>query len=202
MSYGMNRGMTGANLGHTSTGNFKEKIPSGYKKGAIQQFTPQQMELFSQLFSQTGPESYLSRLAGGDEDIFNQIEAPAMRQFSGFQGNIASRFSGEGGGRGPMSSRRSSGFQNTMNQASSDFSQNLASRRQELQRQALMDLMGISSSLLSERPYEQFLIKKEQKQPFWKKLLGIVSPLGGDIASGGTENTQNFFKTLGSFGGM
>lgn len=197
MSFGMNRGMTGANIGPTTTGTFREKVPSGYSKGALQQFTPQQMELFSQLFSQVGPESYLSRLSKGDENLFKEIEAPALRQFSGLQGNISSRFSGMG-----LGGRKSSGFQNTLNQASSEFAQNLAARRQELQRQALADLMGISENLLGQRPFEQFLIKKQNKVPLWKQLLGIISPIGGDIASGGSENTQNFLQSLGAFGGI
>lgn len=200
MSYGMNssRGnaSTGANIGPTATGNMREKIPSGYKKGVLQNFDPNQMQLYQQLFQNVAPDSYLSKLAGGDESLFNEIEAPALRQFSGLQGNLASRFSGMG-----MGGRHSSGFQNTANQAASDFAQDLQSRRQGLMRQAIQDLMGISNDLLGQRPYEQFLTKKTHKQPFWKQLLGIVSPIGGDIAEGDTKNTQNFFKTLTSLGG-
>lgn len=194
MSYGM-QGPTGS-FGNTSTGGLREKIPSGYRKGSLQQFTPEQMQLFQQSFQNVGPESYLSRLAGGDQGLFDEIEAPALRQFSGLQGNIASRFSGMG-----LGGRHSSGFQNTTNQAASSFAQDLASRRMDLRNQALRDLMGMSHQLLGERPFEQFLVKKEHKQPFWKKLLGQVSPIGGDIAEGGTNNTQNFFKMLSSMQG-
>ena len=41
----------------------QEKRPHGYQKFAMQQFTPEQMELFSQMFSQVDPESFLSKLA-------------------------------------------------------------------------------------------------------------------------------------------
>lgn len=158
------------------------KVPSGYKAGRIQQFTPEQMQLFESLFGQLGPGSNLARLAGGDQSMFEQMEAPAMRQFQGIQGQIASRFSGMGSG-----GRRSSGFQNTMNQAGSDFSQDLQSRRMDLQRQALQDLMGMSHSLLNQRPYEQFLYEK--KKPWWQEFLSGFGPgkIGGqnitDIAS-------------------
>src|ERR1043166_5744377 len=81
---------------------------SGYKNASIQQFTPEQMKLFEGLFSNVGPDSYLARLAGGDQGIFNQIEAPAMQQFNDFSANIANRYSGMGG----VGARRSSGFQN------------------------------------------------------------------------------------------
>ncbi len=180
----------------TATGfkQFKEKVPKGYKAGALQQFTPEQMQLFQQLFSNVGPESYLSRLAGGDQSMFGEIEAPALKQFSELQGNLASRFSGMG-----MGARRSSGFQNASNSAAMDFASQLQSQRQGLQRQAIQDLMGISNQLLSQRPYERFLTKKQEKTPFWKQMLGLISPVGGDIAEGGTENTQNFFKAMQSF---
>ena len=163
------------------------KIPSGYRTGKIQQYTPEQIQLFQSLFSHLRPDSYLSKLAGGDEDTFSQIEAPALRQFSGLQGNLASRFSGMG-----MGARRSSGFQNTATQASSDFAQDLQSRRQGLQRQALQDLMGMSSTLLGERPYEQFLTPK--KPSFLQSLLGALGQGAGQFAGsiGGGFGMRNF----------
>lgn len=194
-SYGM--ASTGIPPNSTGTGQMQEKIPSGYKKGSLQQFTPEQMQLFQQMFSHVGPDSFLSKLAGGDEGTFGQIEAPALKQFNQLQGQLGSRFSGMGTG-----ARNSSGFQNTMNSATQDFAGQLQSQRQSLQQQALGDLMGFSNQLLGQEPQKNFLIKKEQKQPFWKQLLGMASPLGGDIASGGSENTQNFFKMLQMFGGM
>lgn len=165
------KGGTGSGLRGAATG---DKIPSGYRKGQIQQFTPEQMELFQQLFSHLGPDSFLSKLAGGDEETFNQMEAPALRQFSGLQGNLASRFSG----MGSLGGRNSSGFQNTMNSASSNFAQELQGNRQNLQRQALMDLMGLSNSLLGQRPTENLITPKRQKQNPW---AGIVGKAGGAI---------------------
>lgn len=159
----MGYGLQGSRVptGYAGMGN---KVPSGYKAGRIQNFTPEQMQLFQSLFSNVSPESYLSKLAGGDEDTFNQIEAPAMRQFSSLQGNLASRFSGMGSG-----ARRSSGFQNTMNQATSDFAQDLMSRRQALQQNAINDLMGLGNQLLGQRPYETNLVPKQKK--WWQELL-------------------------------
>jgi len=171
------KGPTGGGIRGGGTG---DTVPKGYRKGQLQQFTPEQMQLFQQMFGQVGPDSYLSKLAGGDEDTFNQIEAPALRQFSGLQGNIASRFSGGGGGQGALSSRNSSGFQNTMSSAASNFAQDLQSNRQNLQRQAIMDLMGMSNQLLGQRPQEQFLYEKRQKQGGsggWGALGGAT--LGG-----------------------
>lgn len=155
----------------------KDIIPKGYKKGQIAQFTPQQMELFSQLFQHLDPDSYLSKLAGGDESFFEEMEAPAWRKFQEAQGELGSRFSQLA--PGAMSAQRGSGFQNQAGQLGSDFAMNLASKRQELQRQAIMDLMGMSESLLGQRPYDTFLAEKPQKQE--KSALGGY---GGLIGTG------------------
>jgi len=155
-------GATGSGMGN--------RTPSGYKLGRVQNFTPEQMELFKSLFGQLKPGSYLSRLAQGEEGLFEEMEAPALRQFSELQGNLASRFSGMGTG-----ARRSSGFQNTMNTAASDFAQNLQSQRQELQQQAIRDLLGMGTSLLSQRPYEQFLTPKRSSG---SGLGGLFGGLG------------------------
>lgn len=146
------------------------KSPKGYKQ--FQNLSPEQMQLFQQMFSQTTPSSYLSKLAGGDQSTFDEMEAPALRQFNELQGGLASRFSGMG-----LGARKSSGFQNTSTAASSNFAQDLQSQRQQLQRQALMDLMGISQNLLGQQPYE--LIKQQEKPSFLQSLLGGLSPLAG-----------------------
>lgn len=161
------------------------KVPSGYKAGRLQQFTPEQMNLFSQLFSNVMPGSYLSRLAGGDQSMFEEMEAPAMRQFQELQGGLASRFSGGGGGPGAMGARRGSGFQNAANQQTADFAQNLQSQRQQLQRQAIMDLMGLSESLLGQRPYENFLVEKPQSG--WQQFANIFGGAAGRGVGRGME---------------
>ncbi len=166
------------------TGGVKgDRVPKGYNVGQLQQFTPSQLKLFKQMFSHVSPDSFLSKLSGGDQESFDEREAPALRQFNELQGNIASRFSGMGTG-----GRHSSGFQNTMNQASSNFAQDLQSKRQDYQRQALMDLMGISKELLGERPYDRALFQKPQKQQSsggWGGAIGAgLGGIGGFLAGG------------------
>ncbi len=176
------RGPTGGNVNNTSTGKFSgDRIPEGYKAGQLQQYTPEQMDLFQQQFSNLGPDSYLARLAGGDQSFYDEMEAPALRQFSGIQGGLASRFSGGGQGRGSMSSRRSSGFQNTQTAAASNFAQELQAKRQGLRQQAIKDLYGMSSDLLEKRPYERFLEKEEQQGGWGGAASGAVS--GGTAGS-------------------
>lgn len=175
MGYG---GATGANAVNSSAATgagMGNKIPKGYQLGGFQRFSPEQMQLFQSLFGNVGPDSYLSKLAGGDQTMFNQLEAPALRQFGELQGNIASRFSGMGTG-----ARRSSGFQNTMSQAGQDFAQQLQSQRMGLQRQAMQDLMGFSQMLMGQQPNEQFLMKKQK--PWWQELLLGINERGQDFA--------------------
>lgn len=171
------RGPTGSSSGQKMTGNI---IPKGYERGQLAQFSPEQMNLFKHLFSQVSPDSYLSRLAGGEEGAFSQLEAPALKQFGALQGDLASRFSGQG-----LGGRRSSGFQNASNQYTSDFAQQLQSQRLGLQRQAMQDLLGLSGTLLNQRPYEQFLTPK--KKPLWQELLlGLGSGIGQGLGTGGS----------------
>ena len=158
-----------------------EIIPSGYRRGKLKNFTPEQMDLYQRLIDALGPDSYLARLAAGDEDLFNEMEAPSLRKFNELQGNLSSRFSGMG-----MGARNSSGFQNTANQYASDFAQDLASKRQELMRQATLDLQGMSRDLLGQKPYENYLIKKQypQQQPDQSGDLmgGLISGATGAAA--------------------
>jgi hypothetical protein len=169
--------MTGRSSFGNAAGSLAGKGIKGYNKGEMANFTPEQMQLFQSLFSNIGGDSFVGKLASGDQSQFEQLEAPALRQFGALQGNIASRFSGMGSG-----ARRSSGFQNTMSSAASDFAQQLQAQRLGLQQQAIRDLMGMGSQLLGQRPYEQFLVKKEM--PFWKQLALTGSQAGAEALGG------------------
>jgi hypothetical protein len=155
-----------------SRGSAGNNIPKGYAAGKIQQYTPEAMNLYRQQFGLVGPGSHLYEQAMGSDQGFAPYEDYARRQFQEFSGQNASRFSGLG-----MGARHGSGFQNQQTQGAQDFASTLAMQRQGLQRQALMDLMGISESLLGQRPQEQFLVPK--KKPFWQELLtGAAGGLG------------------------
>jgi hypothetical protein len=155
-------------------------IPKGYERGQLSQFTPEQMQLFQHSFSQAGPDSYLGRLSRGDPGSFEQLEAPAHRQFQEKLGEIGSRFAEYS--PGAMSASKGSGFRHTVNQAASDFAQQLQSQRMGLQMQAIRDLQGLSESLLNQRPYEHFLIKKQRQQSGLAKAAGIGLPILGAAA--------------------
>lgn len=183
-------GNTGLGLGQ-STGF---KAPKGYK--SFQQYTPEAMNLYRSLFSRLGPDSYLSKLAEGDEELFAEMEEPAMRQLSQLQGGLASRFSGMG-----LGAKRSSGFTNALGQQATDFAKDLQAQRQNLQRQAIMDLMNLSSSLIEKQPYG--LVKKQHKPKGWQALLGGLAPIVGTGAGayfGGPAGAQAGYNIGSQFG--
>ncbi len=187
MSYGMNpgaqlRGPTGQGQGGNTAGSFKEKRPHGYEKYAINKFPPELMQLFQQWMEMTRPEGQLSQLARGEPGAFEQLEAPAMRQFQELTGGLASRFSGAG-----MGARRGSGFQNAASQATQDFASQLQAQRLGLTRQAQQDLASMYNQILGNNPYEMGYAPKKERQPSgWG---GIAGGVGGGIvglaASGG-----------------
>jgi hypothetical protein len=152
-----------------------EEVPEGYDRFVLENYTPEQMKLFGQQFSQVDPGGYLSKLASGNEGVFQDIEKPALQQFNALQGNIASRFSGAG-----MGARNSSGFQNSINAASQDFAGQLQSNRQQMRRQAILDLMGLSNQILGQKPYETGLAEIPQQEQ--GKALG---GWGGAIGTAG-----------------
>lgn len=194
------KGPAGLNLQGNSAGSpltGGNKIPSGYRHGQINQFTPEQTQLFQQLFGHVGPGSFLSQIAGGDQSAFAQQEAPAMRQFQELLGQNASRFSGMG-----LGARRGSGFQNAINSATSNFAQDLAAKRQEMQRQALFDLMGFSNQLLGQRPYDQFLVEKQQRQSPWGSAIGTGLGAAAGAYFGGPQGAMTGAQIGNSIGGQ
>lgn len=192
------KGASGSSSGKMHTGkNFKESIPEGYDVSRLQQMTPQQIQLLNQRMEDVGPDSYLAKLAGGDQSMFEEMERPAMRQFQGLQSQMASQFSGMG-----MGSRHGSGFQNSMTQAGSDFAQDLASKRMELRNQAIRDLMGMSNQLMNQRPYETSLAEKPVSA--WQDIGGrFAAAVPAAVASafgapGGAGESMNQAMTSSS----
>ena len=157
-------------------------IPDEVEIGRINQYTKGQHKLFKERMGDVGEDSYLSKLAGGDEQTYREMEAPALRQFQGTIGGIASRFSA-GSGRGSLGTRRSSGHQNAQTSAASNFAQELQANRANLRRQAIKDLHEMSSQLLDKRPYENVIFGGNQQE---KGALGgwggTIGTVGGGVA--------------------
>ncbi len=175
----MSSSMSGATGFKSSANRTGDVIPKGYEAGKLQQYTPEQQQLFKSAFGNVGPDSYQARLARGDQEIFNDIEAPQYQQFNQALGNIAGRFSGQGTG-----GIHSSAFQNESTSAASNFAQDLAARRHTLQQEGIKGLHSMSMELLNQRPEEKFLAEKYQKQNPWADIAGkFAGAIPGAVSS-------------------
>lgn len=196
---------TGAPVGHNMTGTSQLQgnvVPKGYSQGQFQNYGPETMQLFQQLLGHLGPESQISKLAGGDQSQFEQLEKPARREFGEQQSNLANRFAG----LGSFGGLSSSGHELAQNSAASNFAEKLAANRMGLQRQAMQDLFGMSQNIFSNQPYENFLVKESPKErPFWQELLGagagglgqgIGSALGGGASGAASAGLEGIISLL------
>lgn len=141
-----------------------ELIPKGYEKFKTKQYEPEQLDIWKQIYKNLGRESYLQRLAGGDEELFEEMEEPAWRKFSEAQGQIGSRYSQLA--PGAMSAQRGSGFKQRQGALGREFAENLTARRQELKSKAMEDLMKFSEMFLQQKPFERGLAAKPKKEGF------------------------------------
>lgn len=136
---------------------------SGYKSAQLPTKSPEQMDLLNNLIQSLmggggleGGMDFLSKIAGGDQSYFDELEAPAHRQFEGLLGQIGTRFSHMGG-------RNSNAFENAVSGAGADLSENLQSQRMGLRNQAIQSLLQNSQQLLGINPHENVLAPKSQK---------------------------------------
>lgn len=159
----------------------------GYDLIKMPGMSGQQKELLSTLIGKTqagigGGLDITSRLAGGDESMFAQREAPALRQFQEqIMPQIASRFAGQG-------ALKSSAFQNVAAGRGMELAESLQAQRQDIQRQSLQQLLGLSQSLLGQRPDQYGL--QEQSQGFWGQL-------GSGLGQGLGAGAGGLFSLLG-----
>jgi hypothetical protein len=179
--------------------NTRDRVPQGFSLAQLSQYTPEQMSLFKRMFSDVDQDSYLSKLAGGDESYFEQMEQPAWRQFQEAQNQLGNRYSQLA--PGALSAQKGSGFQNSAGQLGSDFAMNLASRRRELQRQAIFDLQGLGTSLLSQKPVDRALLERgEGKQKTaWGSAIGSV---GGAVLGGFVSKSPQGAAAGAQIGGL
>jgi hypothetical protein len=162
---------------------------------------PRKSQLWDQIQQAIGPGlkgggDFLSRLAGGgDEEMWNQLEAPAFSQFRELRGNTASQFSGAGSG-----TRRSSSFRNFMGGAEANLAERLQSNRLGLQNQAVQQLFSMGQNLLG-TPLSQTGFLPRQK-PAWQELLASIAPAltQGATSFGGTAGLLKLFPQLMSGG--
>lgn len=136
-------------------------VPKGYSQFELPTMGGENKQIFDLLRSQfmqsaPGMFSQLGGLAQGNQQAFEQFEAPAMRQFQQqILPGIANRYVGSGIGG-------SSGMQNAFAGAGKEFAEDLHSQRLALQLNSMARLMGLGDLLL-QTPTSQFgLAQKPQ----------------------------------------
>jgi len=166
-----NAGPTGYNQTPYNTAGYGQ-LPKfkGYSSGQFPNLTPEMFQVLQQLASgfsagAPGATDWLSRLASGDQGIFEEIEAPSYASFDKLLGNIANRFSQFG-------ARDSSAFQGATAGAAQELAQNLGAQRAGYRNQAVQSLLQNSQNLLQQRPFENILAEKPQKSHWYDSLLG------------------------------
>jgi hypothetical protein len=171
-----------------STPSVSKLSGTGYNAINVPKLSPQQQQLFQQVFSgvQGGFGKGLGQLGnlagGGSEADWSALEGPALRQFSEQIGQLSSRFSGGGGGQGALGARKSSGFHNQAGGAAADLAERLQSQRLGHQQNAMQQLMQLYQSLMGTQQFETGFTPKQK--PFWQELLGgAASGIGQGLGS-------------------
>lgn len=148
-------------------------LPKGYEPSVIPKFNGGQQDFLKTLLDQLrggamSSADHLSQMASGDPSAFAGQEAQAMNFFNN---KLAPSMSQQFAHQGMLGS---SAFQGSLASAGQDLSQNMYNQRQDLQRQSIQDLLGLSTSLATTPMEEYGVMAKPKKDKFnWGKLIGL-----------------------------
>jgi hypothetical protein len=144
---------------------------SGYRVKQIPTMGPQQKGLYDELYGSIRPAlgpaaNQLSQIASGSPEAFQQLEAPAFRQFREQLLPQLAQQQTTRHGRG-----RSSGYLNRLEGATSNFAQDLQAQRMGLQQNAMSQLFGMGQNLMNTQTQQPFLQQKTSSR--------LLEALGG-----------------------
>lgn len=165
-----------------------------YQQLQVSTKDPRAMELYGQISQALSPHlggavQGLGQLAaGGTPEQWQQLEAPALRQYQQLVGGIGARYSGLG-----MGAQKSSAFQNELSGSAADLAERLQGQRMGLQQNALNQLLSLYQSLIGADTFENAFLPK--KKPFWQELIGSLAPGVGAAGSqfGGMAGLMSLF---------
>ena len=154
---------------------------SGYRGYVGSTMDPLQQSLYQSLIGgiSANPAEMYSQMAKNPEEYYRPIEQAALQQFRDeVMPSIASRFAGRLGG---------SAAQGALARAGSDITSALSMQRQQMQQQALQNLLQLEQSLLNKPTFERHLFEKQRKPSVWDQLspyLGKLLKAGGAAGVG------------------
>lgn len=157
-----------------------------YQQLQVSTKDPRAMELYGQVAQSLRPHlggavQELGQLAaGGTPEQWQQLEAPALRQYQQLVGGIGARYSGLG-----MGAQKSSAFQNELSGTAADLAERLQGQRLGLQQNALNQLLSLYQSLIGTDTFDTMFLPK--KKPFWQEFLGGMAPgIGQGLGTAGS----------------
>src|ERR1044071_6394499 len=159
------------------------KIPKGYSQYSLPTMGADQKHVYDMLRSQfqAGAGDVYQKLfglAGGKSDMFEQLEAPALRQFQQqIAPGIAARSSGSG-------ISNSSGMQNAIAGAGANLAENLQAQRMGLMERSMQNVLGLGDRLLGTQTQQFGLVQKENILRDIMQLLGSAGSQIGGIYGG------------------
>ncbi len=153
-------------------------LPHNYEIGSIQKFTPEQNKIHQYMGDLLGPSGYLSKIAGGDESFFQEMEAPALRQHQAITSGAGSRFGNLG-----LGNAKSGGF-SMPSSSFKDFAAALQANRTQQRMSAINSLMSGSNAYLSHKPTEKLLVPENDPLKY-SKLSSTIFGAGGGALQGG-----------------
>jgi hypothetical protein len=149
------------------------QIPKGYGMYSLPTMGGGQKDIYEMIkgkFGQGGGNVYdrLLQMAGGQGDIFQQMEIPARRGLESELANIGMQF-------GLSGSQKSSGFQNAIAGAGQRFAEDIYGQRAGLMQQSMRDVLGLGNMLLG-TPTEQFGLY--QKENLLRDIMQLIGGVG------------------------
>jgi hypothetical protein len=154
---------------------------------------PRAMELYQQVAQALGPHlgnavQGIGQLAGGGTpEQWQQLEAPALRQYQQLVGGIGARYSGLGSG----GAQKSSAFQNELSGSAADLAERLQGQRMGLQQNALQQLLGLYQNLIGTDTFENVFLPKQK--PWWQEFASAIAP-GIGMAGGNFSSMAGLMK--------
>lgn len=159
------------------------KIPKGFGMYSLPTMGGGQADIYNMLksgFEGGAGDVYknLFGLAQGRSDMFDMLEAPALRQFQQqIAPSIAQRYAGSGIGA-------SSGMQNAIAAAGGNLAQDLQAERMGLMERSMQNVLGLGERLLG-TPTQQFgIVQKENLLRQIMQMLGSAAGQAGATYSG------------------
>lgn len=174
-----------------------QNIPQGYDTFNYETMGGGQKQLYdylqSMMMNQGGKGMQnLFGMAGGDQDLYSQLEAPAMRQFQQqIAPGIANRYTGSG-------LKGSSGFENSLANAGSNLAENLQSQRMGYQQHAMDRVMELMERLTGMSTNQAGLVQKPQTD--WAGMFSSLANTGLSMIPG-LSQASAISKLAASIGG-